>query len=113
MPPLDTRQIGKPKLGGPFELLDHNGKTRTDKDFVGKFMLIYFGFTFCPDICPEELTKMVEVVDALGMPCHPSMLLKTLFLKQTQRPELRPDRSSPCSFRSIPSATRLKSSAIT
>jgi len=82
VPPLDTRQIGKPKLGGPFELLDHNGKTRTDKDFVGKFMLIYFGFTFCPDICPEELTKMVEVVDALGMPCHPSMLLKTLFLNR-------------------------------
>ncbi|KAI8910629.1 SCO1/SenC-domain-containing protein [Powellomyces hirtus] len=56
---------GKPLVGGPFSLVDHNGRPVTDLDYRGKFMLLYFGYTFCPDVCPEELEKMAEVVDTL------------------------------------------------
>ena len=53
-------------FGGPFELIDYNGIVRTDKDFRGKFMLIYFGYTSCPSICPTNLQHMAEALDALG-----------------------------------------------
>jgi cytochrome oxidase Cu insertion factor (SCO1/SenC/PrrC family) len=53
-------------FGGPFSLTDHTGKAVTDKDFHGKFMLIYFGYTFCPDICPTNLQTMADALDQLG-----------------------------------------------
>ncbi len=49
---------GEALVGGPFELTDHKGNTVTEKDFAGRFMLIYFGYSFCPDVCPTELQKM-------------------------------------------------------
>lgn len=58
--------MGKAALGGPFSLLDHTGQRKTDKDFLGQWVLIYFGFTFCPDICPDELQKMATVIDKIG-----------------------------------------------
>lgn len=61
-----TKSIGRPALGGPFSLTDHNNKPRSSEDFLGQWILLYFGFTHCPDICPEELEKMVEVVDEIG-----------------------------------------------
>jgi protein SCO1/2 len=54
------------EIGGPFELIDQTGKTVTQADFAGKLMLVYFGFTFCPDICPTELLTMGQAVDLLG-----------------------------------------------
>ncbi|CAH1773204.1 unnamed protein product [Owenia fusiformis] len=59
------RAVGKAKIGGEWELVDHNNKLRSSKDFHGQWCLLYFGFTHCPDICPEELDKMVQVVDEI------------------------------------------------
>jgi cytochrome oxidase Cu insertion factor (SCO1/SenC/PrrC family) len=53
-------------VGGPFTLTDQNGKRVTDQDFRGKYMLIFFGFTFCPDVCPSELQVMSAALDELG-----------------------------------------------
>ncbi|KAI8357189.1 SCO1/SenC-domain-containing protein, partial [Mortierella sp. GBAus27b] len=57
---------GKPKIGGPFSLINQDGVRTSNEDFKGRYMLIYFGFTHCPDICPEELDKMAEVVDSIN-----------------------------------------------
>eukprot|EP00069_Balaena_mysticetus_P000545 bmy_14615T0 len=50
---------------GDFSLLDHRGQARCKADFRGQWVLMYFGFTHCPDICPEELEKLVQVVRQL------------------------------------------------
>lgn len=53
-------------VGGPFTLIDHTGKTVTEKNFAGQYLLIYFGFTSCPAICPTELQKMNQALKQLG-----------------------------------------------
>ncbi|KAM5214793.1 protein SCO1 homolog, mitochondrial [Hipposideros larvatus] len=68
------QSIGKPLLGGPFSLITHTGEPKTDKDYLGQWVLIYFGFTHCPDICPEELEKMIQVVDEIdSIPTLPNL----------------------------------------
>jgi protein SCO1 len=58
---------GKAAVGGAFELTNAaTGKRFTDRDLHGKFALLYFGFTYCPDICPDELEKVAEVVDGVN-----------------------------------------------
>lgn len=59
-PPLE--QI----FGGPLDLVDHDGRPRSDRDFSGKYLLIYFGYTHCPDICPLNLEYMAEAMGRLG-----------------------------------------------
>ena len=59
------KEIGKSKIGGPFDLIDHHGKPKTNEDFFGKWALIYFGFTHCPDVCPDEMEKLSEVYEEL------------------------------------------------
>ena len=53
-------------IGGPFSLTDSHGQTVTDKSFRGKFMLVYFGYTFCPDVCPTTLNDVSVALDKLG-----------------------------------------------
>jgi protein SCO1/2 len=57
---------GTPLIGGPFHLVDENGRPRSDEDFRGKLMLIYFGYSFCPDLCPTTLATMGQALDELG-----------------------------------------------
>ena len=49
-----------------FQLTDHNGQTRTLKDFHGKFVIIFFGYTQCPDVCPTSMAELAEVKKLLG-----------------------------------------------
>ncbi|HEX4113887.1 MAG TPA: SCO family protein, partial [Stellaceae bacterium] len=53
-------------IGGPFTLTDQNGVVRHDTDFRGKLMLVYFGYTYCPDVCPTTLTLMSDALKKLG-----------------------------------------------
>jgi cytochrome oxidase Cu insertion factor (SCO1/SenC/PrrC family) len=59
-------ETGEALIGGPFELVDQNGNRVTDQTFKGKLMLIYFGFTYCPDACPTALGVMSAAIDKLG-----------------------------------------------
>ena len=58
--------VGKATVGGPFSLIDHHGTRVTDTDFRGRLMLVYFGFTFCPDVCPTGLQVMAGAIEKLG-----------------------------------------------
>lgn len=57
---------GSVSVGGPFNLTDHTGRRVTDETFRGKWMLIYFGYTYCPDVCPTELQSISNALDLLG-----------------------------------------------
>ncbi len=62
----DAMQGGQPAIGGPFTLVDQNGRTVTNETLKGKPTLIYFGYTFCPDVCPTSLLLMETAIDKLG-----------------------------------------------
>jgi protein SCO1/2 len=53
-------------VGGPFTLENGNGQQVTDRNFRGKYMLVYFGYTFCPDVCPTTLNEVADAMDRLG-----------------------------------------------
>lgn len=56
---------GSPTVGGPFTLVNQAGETVTEKTYRGKYMLIFFGYTYCPDVCPTALTDMATALDML------------------------------------------------
>ena len=57
---------GKALIGGPFSLIDQTGRRVTDQDFRGRYLLVYFGYTFCPDVCPAGLQVISAALDQLG-----------------------------------------------
>lgn len=57
---------GTAAIGGPFVLTDHNGKRVSEADYAGRHLLVYFGYTYCPDVCPTELQTMTEALDLMG-----------------------------------------------
>ena len=70
-PPMDAARAEAPdplarQFGGPFTLTSHDGRKIADTDFRGRFMLIYFGYTTCPDICPVDLAQQATALDILG-----------------------------------------------
>lgn len=81
------RQLGKAQIGGKFELINTERKTVTSDDFLGQWALIYFGFTHCPDVCPDEIEKMTKVVDILEK--EHSLKIQPIFIS------VDPERDTP------------------
>jgi protein SCO1/2 len=74
---VTTSGAGLPTIGGPFELVDHKGKTVTEGDYAGQYLLVFFGYTYCPDVCPTELQVIGEAMEQLGAAgakVHPLMV---------------------------------------
>jgi cytochrome oxidase Cu insertion factor (SCO1/SenC/PrrC family) len=63
---MEDLMYGRGTVGGPFALTDQTGRVRSDRDFRGKLMIVYFGYTFCPDVCPADLMAITQALDALG-----------------------------------------------
>ena len=64
--PQMVTTTGKALVGGPFSLVDHTGRRVTDQDFRGRYMLVFFGFTNCPDICPTGLQVATAALESIG-----------------------------------------------
>jgi protein SCO1/2 len=75
-----TKTIGKAAIGGPWSLFNTNGRLVTDADYRGKFQFVYFGFTRCPDICPNELVKIGKIFDTLNSKPELKGEIKPLFI---------------------------------
>ncbi len=67
MEPAAGSALAGADIGGPFTLTDHNGNAVTELDFAGQYKLIYFGFTFCPEICPTALQEIDVTMKILGV----------------------------------------------
>jgi cytochrome oxidase Cu insertion factor (SCO1/SenC/PrrC family) len=65
-PQAGPETSGKALIGGPFTLTDTTGKQVTDKDYRGRYMLVFFGFTACPDICPAGMQLISAALDKVG-----------------------------------------------
>ena len=74
---LSHTTAGKPAIGGPWTLVDLDGNLVTDKQFQGKWLLLYFGFARCPDICPSEMMKVGRVLDMMEKD-HPELRKKVV-----------------------------------
>ena len=74
---VSTSGAGLPTIGGPFQLVDHQGKTVTEADYSGKYLLVFFGYTYCPDVCPTELQVIggaMDLLDEAGAKVRPLMV---------------------------------------
>jgi cytochrome oxidase Cu insertion factor (SCO1/SenC/PrrC family) len=63
---MDDLMYGRGSVGGPFTLTDQSGRQRSDSEFRGKLMIVYFGYSYCPDICPTDLMAITQALDDLG-----------------------------------------------
>jgi cytochrome oxidase Cu insertion factor (SCO1/SenC/PrrC family) len=86
--PRSPISIGTALVGGPFTLTDHTGRKVTDKDFRGHYMLVFFGYTYCPDICPTELQVMSAALDNLGAKADDIQPIFITFDSQRDTPEV-------------------------
>ncbi|WEW60267.1 Cu-binding protein [Emydomyces testavorans] len=75
-----SKGVGKPKVGGPFEMRDLEGRVFREERLRGKYNLIYFGFTHCPDICPDELDKMAAIIDIVKAKSNGASVLRPIFV---------------------------------
>ncbi len=87
----DTAAPGEPplagaRMGGPFALVDGDGRTVTDADFKGRYRLMYFGYTFCPDVCPTSLARLMAGYRDLAR-AHPEQAAKLQPIFVTVDPE--------------------------
>ena len=64
-PATGQQQQGEALIGGPFSLVNQGGERVTEADFAGRYMLVYFGYTYCPDFCPMSLSTMTRALDLL------------------------------------------------
>ncbi len=94
---IGMRRPERGAIGGPFALQDGAGREVTDRSFRGKWMLVYFGYTHCPDACPTALQDMANAVDLLGACTAPTF--------DRSGPAPRRTGSRWCSSASTPSAT--------
>jgi len=76
---VKVETIGTPMLGGPFSLIDDEGRRVTSESLKGEYVLLYFGFTHCPDICPSELKKMEQALNQFES-SHPNTRIIPLFI---------------------------------
>ncbi|KAJ7101617.1 h-sco1 [Mycena crocata] len=72
-----SKTYGRPLVGGPFSLTTHTDEPYTEQNLLGKWSLVYFGFTNCPDICPAELDKMGLALDA-ARACQPGLYIRNV-----------------------------------
>ena len=86
--PRGPISIGTALVGGPFSLTDQTGRKVTDKDFRGHYMLVFFGYTYCPDICPTELQVMSAALDNLGAKADAIQPIFITFDPQRDTPEV-------------------------
>jgi protein SCO1/2 len=85
-----AKSVGQAQVGGPFKLVDQTGKTVTDADYRGRYMLVYFGYKYCPDVCPAGLQVMSAALDKLGPKAEK---ITPVFIT------LDPDRDTPAKLR--------------
>ena len=93
-------------IGGPFTLQDSSGKPVTDRDFRGRYMLVYFGYTFCPDVCPTTLSSVADALDKLG---PDAAKVRPVFITGSPSPAVRTAPSVAARRaprRSVPSVSR-------
>lgn len=86
--PRGPISIGTALVGGPFSLTDQTGRKVTDKDFRGHYMLVFFGYTYCPDMCPTELQVMSAALDNLGAKADDIQPIFISFDPQRDTPEV-------------------------
>lgn len=76
----NSRDAPAISIGGPFEMVNHEGQTVTDQDFAGVYKLFFFGYTFCPDVCPFELATMSQALDILEEQGHSLEQIQPIFV---------------------------------
>jgi protein SCO1/2 len=74
------------RIGGPFTLIDQNGKTVRDSDFAGRYRIVYFGYTYCPDVCPTDMAKIGQAMKVLDKEA-PRVVAKVVPIFITVDPE--------------------------